>query len=227
MNCDMKTKEPQYQVCLDLVNEKKPTILGLMANQVWNTDPKRLGFVLSRYKFVSKMLKGYNSVLEIGCADAWCSRLVQNEVNKLTVSDFDPIFLKDVNNRMDKDWKMLTLHHNMLDSETSEKYDAIYLIDVFEHISSNCENLFLKNITKSLTSNGVCIIGTPSVQSQKYASKASLEGHVNCKDGVELNNLLRKYFHNVFLFSMNDEVIHTGFEKMAQYLWVICTNIKH
>jgi len=26
----------------------------------------------------------------------------------------------------------------------------------------------------------------------------------------------------VFSFSMNDEVVHTGFEKMAHYLFVIC-----
>ena len=32
---------------------------------------------------------------------------------------------------------------------------------------------------------------------------------------------MSKFFHNVFIFSMNDEVIHTGFYPMAHYLWAI------
>ena len=51
----------------------------------------------------------------------------------------------------------------------------------------------------------------PSLESQKYASKQSKEGHVNCKSGENLKKLLNKYFINNFVFSMNDEVVHTGF----------------
>jgi hypothetical protein len=37
--------------------------------------------------------------------------------------------------------------------------------------------------------------------------------------------LTQKYFHNVFMFSMNDEVVHTGYHKMAHYLVAIgCSN---
>ena len=34
----------------------------------------------------------------------------------------------------------------------------------------------------------------------------------------ELKKLMQHYFHNVFMFSMNDEVVHTGFHPMAHYL---------
>ena len=52
-----------------------------MANNTWNTDPKRTSlYHLSRYKFVSKMFEGMNSVLEIGCADAFGTRIVQQSV---------------------------------------------------------------------------------------------------------------------------------------------------
>ena len=37
-----------------------------MASFSWDKDPKHLGFVFSRYKFVSKMFSGKNKVLEIG-----------------------------------------------------------------------------------------------------------------------------------------------------------------
>jgi hypothetical protein len=66
----------------------------------------------------------------------------------------------------------------------------------------------------------------PSLESQPYASPGSKEGHVNCKSGKDFKDLMEKFFANVFLFSMNDEVVHTGFEKMAHYLIVVCTSKK-
>jgi hypothetical protein len=62
------------------------------------------------------------------------------------------------------------------------------------------------------------ILGCPSIQSQAYASPPSKAGHVNCKDGPAMKQLLEQFFHNVFLFAMNDEIVHTGFWPMAQYI---------
>ena len=53
-----KTKETQYQDQIELLEKKGLTTLGLMTNQVYHDDPRRLVFILSRYKFVSKMLSG-------------------------------------------------------------------------------------------------------------------------------------------------------------------------
>lgn len=66
------------------------------------------------------------------------------------------------------------------------------------------------------------IIGMPSHESQAYASPQSKAGHVNCKSGKDLKALMRHYFNQVFLFSMNDEVVHTGFYPMAHYLIAVC-----
>jgi hypothetical protein len=76
-------------------------------------------------------------------------------------------------------------------------------------------------MVKSLNPHGVCILGSPSLESQLYASEGSKAGHVNCKTGADLKAFMQRFFHNVFLFSMNDEVVHTGFEKMAHYLFVL------
>ena len=43
----MKTKEPQYNSYIRLKEEKGSNELGLMLNNVWDRDPKRLAFVLS------------------------------------------------------------------------------------------------------------------------------------------------------------------------------------
>ena len=91
--------------------------------------------------------------------------------------------------------------------------------------STSCpeqEHLFVGNIARSVTQDGVAIIGSPSLQSQAYASPGSKAGHVNCKDGKEYRQVMARHFENVFLFSMNDEVVHTGYHPMAHYLFALC-----
>ncbi len=70
------------------------------------------------------------------------------------------------------------------------------------------------------------MIGTPSLELQAYASPPSKAGHINCKTGNQLKALLEKYFEHVFIFSMNDEVVHTGFSPMAHYLFALCVQSK-
>jgi cyclopropane fatty-acyl-phospholipid synthase-like methyltransferase len=213
-----KTREPQYQFCLDIRDRSGLTPLGLMTNQCWQDDPRRLAFFLARYKFVAKMLRGKGSALEVGCGDAFGTRIVLQEVPRVVAIDFDPLFVEDVRRRMDEKWPFECRVHDMLAGPLEEKFEAAYSLDVLEHILPRDEERFLTNIAASLTDEGVLIQGSPSLQSQAYASKASKEGHVNCKDHEAFRLLMCKYFHNVFMFSMNDEVVHTGFGPMAHYL---------
>ena len=218
---DEHTKEPQYQPGLELYRTNGPELLGPMMTQVWHDDPRRLTFVLARYKFVAKMLSGKRRVLEVGCADAFGTRVIQQEVGSVVAVDFDPVFVKDVNERMRDRWRFECRVHNMLDGPLEPRFDAAYSLDVLEHIEAKEERLFLANIAESLVDDAVLIIGTPSIQSQAYASPPSKAGHVNCKDAPALKALMLEYFANVFMFSMNDEVVHTGFYPMAHYLFAV------
>jgi hypothetical protein len=101
--------------------------------------------------------------------------------------------------------------------------DGVYCLDLLEHVRRAREQTLLANLRQSLRPSGALIVGTPSLESQAFASPQSRAGHVNCKSGPALARLLRGHFSNVFLFSMNDEVVHTGFAPMAHYLLAICT----
>lgn len=221
------TKEPQYQFEVEMARESGLARFGIMSNQTWHDDPKRLLFVLSRYKFVAKMLGGKQRVLEVGCADAFGTRIVQQSVGSVTATDFDPLFIEDAQQRMAADgWQCECRVHDILKGPLAEDFDAAYCLDVFEHIMPAVEHDFLRNLSGSVSRTGVVIIGSPSLQSQAYASKGSLEGHVNCKDGAEFKRTIGQHFENVFLFSMNDEVVHTGYHPMAHYLLAIATQPK-
>jgi 2-polyprenyl-3-methyl-5-hydroxy-6-metoxy-1,4-benzoquinol methylase len=221
-----KTRESQYQRSLDLLRKDGLTSMGLMTNQAWHDDPKHLLFTLSRYKFVAKMLAGKSHVLEVGCADAFGTRIVLQAVRRLTAIDFDPVFVSDVRARMNPRWKFICEVHDMLSGPYLGRYDAAYALDVIEHIRPSSESRFLKNMTESLTTNGVLVLGTPSLESQAHAGPQSKEGHVNCKDEAMLRSSLTPLFHNVFVFSMNDEVVHTGFYPMAHYLFAVACGRK-
>lgn len=219
---EKKTREPHYQVLIDYWKEHGLESLGLMTSQGWFDDPKRLVFTLSRYKFVAKMLSGCQNVLEVGCGDAFGTRIVLQEVAKLTAIDFDPLFVDDVNERMSDRWRFTCFCHEMLHEPVPGQFDGVFALDVLEHIRPEDEHVFLANMVASLESRGVAIIGMPSAESQIYASPISRAGHVNCKTMPALKSTMQRYFFNVFMFSMNDEVVHTGYEKMSHYLFAVC-----
>jgi 2-polyprenyl-3-methyl-5-hydroxy-6-metoxy-1,4-benzoquinol methylase len=213
------TKEPQYHSMVEQADASGLETFGLMTSYAWNDDPKRLTFTLSRYKFVSKLLSGRENVLEIGCADAFGTRIVRQEVQRLTATDFDPVFIEDVKKRMNPRWSFDAFVHDMLSGPVPPRnYDGIYALDVLEHIDPGDEPVFMSNLVGSLAPHGAVVLGMPSLESQVYASPNSKAGHVNCKSMPDFKQMMAGHFHNVFMFSMNDEVVHTGYHKMAHYL---------
>lgn len=185
--------------------------LGSMHAESWGRDSKHLGFVLRRYHFVARMLRGVGRVLEIGCGDTTGARLVKPHVGFLLGVDRD---------EYPGDPSIPVKQHDILLGPVPGMYgewDAVYALDVMEHISPDQENLFLSNITTTLASHGCLIIGMPSKESQSYASELSRLHHVNCKTGPELYETMSRYFHAVFMFGINDYALHDGFDDMCHY----------
>jgi len=221
-----KTDTHYYEELFEKTAAQAAETLGSHYNYSWKTDPRRMLFAFSRYKFVAKMFEGFDRVLEVGCGDASATRLVQQTVKKVVVTDFDQVFIDDIERRQQPEWHLDARVHDMVAAPLQENFDGIFSLDVLEHIENTNEDMFLKNICISLDEHGTFIVGMPSLESQAYASEASKFGHVNCKSGPELRDLLKKHFHSVFMFSMNDEVIHTGFFPMAHYLIAVCCDKK-
>jgi cyclopropane fatty-acyl-phospholipid synthase-like methyltransferase len=174
------------------------------------------------------MLAGIGNVLEIGCGDAFGTALVCQEVKSIYAIDFEPLVLEDAKQRyIDEGIKNCEFSIMNITAQATEKqFDAAYSLDVIEHIDKKTENLYFNNVCKSLKADGVFIIGTPNVTASKYASEASNEGHINLKSATDLKELMSKHFKNVFIFSMNDELVHTGFYSMAHYLFAMGVGLK-
>jgi len=65
------------------------------------------------------------------------------------------------------------------------------------------------------------IIGTPNKFSEAYRSQKNKDIHYHEYEPDEITALCKKYFGRTLLFSMNDELVHTGFSKLAWFLFVL------
>lgn len=171
-------------------------------------------------------MAGFDNVLEVGCQEGWGLPLVAQTVGRVHGIDFYAPYIEECRVRFEQNSPMKNVSfeaRDVLDGATEERYRGIFALDVLEHIDPDSEQRFFRNIVDSLSADGVLILGMPSLESQAYASEASRKGHVNCKSGPSLASLAQSYFANVAMFCMNDEVLHTGFFPMAQYLLVVCS----
>ena len=100
-------------------------------------------------------------------------------------------------------------------------FDAVISLDVIEHINQKDQGAFLDGIKDNLSAEGIAVIGTPNDSASRYASEASQIGHINMFDAQRLETLLRDHFVHVFMFGMNDEMVHTGFSPMCHYLMAV------
>src|SRR5687768_15744146 len=78
---------------------ESPVILGPYTSHIWRTDPRHLGFLLARYKFVAKMLEGKNQVIEVGCGDCFGIPVVLQTVKSVHAIDREPFLFEDIKNR--------------------------------------------------------------------------------------------------------------------------------
>jgi len=193
--------------------------LGTASAQDYVHDPKHLSFAISRYKFAAKMLYGLEHVIEVGCGDAFGAPLVAEVVRDLTCTDIDEEQLSDDRNRLAVFKNITFEYYDFREKPHPKKADGIYLVDVIEHIFPEEEDGFLRNLVASLNPNGFVLMGTPNASSEAYASPNSRVGHVNWKSGEQMRALGQRHFHNVFMFGMNDEVVHTGYAPMCHYIW--------
>ena len=197
--------------------------LGLNTSAILLSDPKLVLFTLSKYKFAGKILQGRDNILEVGCMDGFGSLLLKSFVSSLTSVDFFSEHIRQAKshiNAVNPDIQFLEL--DFLDSSYQNCFDGLVCFDVLEHIEPSQCNHFLLNIKKALTGAGVAIIGMPSLESQRYASEANRRSHINCMDRKQGLNILSPFFKTILPFSMNDEVVHTGFDQMSHYHIYVC-----
>jgi 2-polyprenyl-3-methyl-5-hydroxy-6-metoxy-1,4-benzoquinol methylase len=183
-------------------------------------------FTLSRYKFAAKMLPHDKDakILELGCQEGIGTIMLGEAGQYVLGVDFDKEAITYAQHNIKKE--KISFRYSNFMGKRFGKFKTVVSLDVIEHIPFKMEDKFIKTICMNLKSSGYALIGTPNITAKKYASKYSRLGHINLYTAERFKKLLCKYFENVFIFSMNDEVVHTGFYPMANYLLAIASVLK-
>jgi 2-polyprenyl-3-methyl-5-hydroxy-6-metoxy-1,4-benzoquinol methylase len=195
--------------------------LGPWTSYSMLNDPKHMCFVLSRYKFCAKMLEGKNTIMEIGSGDGFGLSIIAQAAKKVYAVDWDKRLLEGNAQRLKHLKNVEYLYQDLNKSAPKVKVDGAFLIDVIEHLDPETEKKFFDNIVKCLKPKGVLIVGTPNITASQHATSRSRVQHINLKSSKSLRQLMERYFENVFMFGMNDEVLHTGYAPMCHYIWAI------
>ncbi len=209
--------------------ETEPVAMGKQTSLGFMLDPKHLGFVLARYKFVAKMASsaGLKKAVEIGCGDAFPTAVVAQVVDSIHAVDLEPQTLEHRARNSAVDEKVTFAAHDILAAPVAGgPFDLAYSMDVIEHIPVEVEETYYKNIVASLADRSMAIIGTPNKAAEAYQSEHSRISHINLKTHAALRAGMQKHFDYVLMFGLNDEVVHTGFPEMCHYLLAVGLNPK-
>ncbi|GAB6127064.1 class I SAM-dependent methyltransferase [Humidesulfovibrio idahonensis] len=209
----------QQGTCYQFDTESLP--LGPWTSYSMINDPKHMSFVLARYKFCAKMLEGRGKVAEVGSGDGFGLPIVASAVGEVCCLDWDQRLLDGMKGRLPF-LKNVSYHCVDLNEKPADmKVEAVYMIDVIEHIDPEAEENFMRHVVECIEPDGVIILGTPSIHAEQYQSERSRVQHINLKSQKTLRELTARYFKNVFMFGMNDEVLHTGYAPMCHYIWAV------
>ena len=208
------------------LNRAEGFSLGPINAQSMVQDPKHLAFVLARYKFAARMLRGCARVAEIGCGEGLGALMFLAETRaRYTALDFDEAQLDYLRGQV------LPHGRGRLEAGRADlvagpppggPYDGLVCLDVIEHIHPQDEAAFLAHAAGGLDPGALAVWGTPSGNAAVYASERSRVGHINLFDPARFSATLEGHFRHVLPFAMNDEVVHTGFPAMAHYLLAVC-----
>jgi len=182
----------------------------------FRNDPKRLGFVLSRYKFAAKMCAPNHNIIELGCSEGIGAPILAEYTATYTGVDLDESAVRTAKANLSSE-KFLWIYDDFMGKQFGY-FDVAISLDVIEHILPDFEKQYFETILMNLSPKGICILGTPNSSAAPYASVASQVGHVNLYSQERLVAVMRKYFHQVLPFGMNDEILHTGYGPMCHYL---------
>ena len=140
----------------------------------FENSPRRALYSMSYYKFAAKLIGGAKRVLDIGCGEGLGTWLLAKECGYARGVDLD----EDAIGVARRNWDDERIAFECVDFLTEDPgtWNAITNFDVIEHILPEHAEAFLSRIVAGLAHDGIAVVGTPSLEGQRYASEISRTG---------------------------------------------------
>lgn len=196
--------------------------LGPQASDQWLNAPDHLAFVLARYRAAAALIGDAQRVLEIGCGEGIGAGILARGRSRYDGIDLDHEAVDIAHQNKSDD--RVNFHKDTYFARGFWRprlfYDAVVSLDVIEHIPADQEDNLMEHVRISHLGGegGVCVIGTPNAAFEHLASPQSKAGHINLYSHERLRDLMRRHFHVVQSFGMNDVALHLGHPEARHYL---------
>ena len=205
--------------------EGEPLTLSPKMSATLQSSGNGFLFILARYKFALKMMANRKNlkVLDLGCNDGLGDLMIlQNcHCEQVIGVDFDKDAIRWANENLKQD-KLSFVQGNFMGMDIFPLGgDCVLSMDVIEHIPVEQEDMYFQTVCRNLKDDGFAVIGTPNVTMVPYSSPWNKIAHINNYDQKRLYDAMSRYFENVFIFGMNDEVLHTGMYPMTCYIMAL------
>lgn len=154
----------------------------------------------SAYKFAEDYVSGKN-VLDIGCGEGYGTHYLSGFAESITGIDYDKTIVEYAKEKYRRNnLKFYTLDIKNIDSLDS-RFEAVCSFQVIEHIQD--AGLFLENIKRLLTDDGVFICSTPNRRDASLDSPTPLN-KFHLKEYLldEYRQLLENYFKSADIFGL-------------------------
>jgi 2-polyprenyl-3-methyl-5-hydroxy-6-metoxy-1,4-benzoquinol methylase len=191
--------------------------------ELFEINTLQLMVKLARYKFVARLLKASDNVLEVGSGSGIGSIFISQHAKHVTALESTKReweYACSLNRRSNVKF----LNQSFFEFGSGESYDAVLALDVIEHFDVEGGHKLVKKMADHCATNGIVFVGTPSIYSFPHQGTYSQAAHIHCYDQAELTVLMDNYFGRTIAFSMSDEIVHTGHPKMAWYYFVLGFN---
>ncbi|MCC7145936.1 MAG: class I SAM-dependent methyltransferase [Phycisphaeraceae bacterium] len=213
-----------YKELVDQIYARYPHGVTLTPEYAQFVEENLLRFTirLARYKFVARLLRPRDRVLEVGCGSGLGAIFLSQhcrQVTGLDVKEHEINEARMINRRANVSFAA----GDFFALDSAQAWDAVVMLDVIEHMDEPLGQKLVAQAGRILAPGGMLVLGTPSLYSYPHQGPLSQASHVKCYDQEELLRLMENYFGRVLPFSMNDEMVHTGNPKMAWYYFMVAT----
>ncbi len=177
-----------------------------------------LMFHLARYKFVSRLVKKSDRLIEIGCGTGYGSRYLADYVQEVIAVDRGPAVIRHA--KQHYEGRNLRYGHELTDFPDLGKFDVVVNLEVIEHLDVPEGRDLLATIKGLLKPAGVAFISTP--RKIPNPSENRKKYHVHEYEFEEFRAILEETFGRALIFTQVDEIISTHHPNCAWNFVAIC-----
>lgn len=150
---------------------------------------------LGRYYFASKLLKDFNNVLDIACADGYGVNLLSKHVSNVVGIDRKKEYLSIAKRRY-KDPNISFIEMDVDINDIQGMYDGIVCFETIEHVKY--PDKLLNNLYNILEDNGILILSVPNSKYEVIENGKNKDTyHLHVFDINELKELITSIGFNI------------------------------